>query len=297
MGMVLIALALIVVATGVILWAGGGKTVFEAQGVGIVEAIPGGLSGSSAVPSDALVLFSYNLAYGLGDSARRTAPQRTAAVYDRLDRVIEAIAACGADAALLQAVDFASRRTDCIGQLHYMAAALGWGYVAAVTTWECRYLPVPWQQAGRVRAGQGIISRLPLEHNSWHRLPQARMLPRLAALFAPHDAVQVVDMRCGVRGVRLMQAHLGIPRTGGHQQREEQLAAIARRVAMPGCVMTGIDEATAAGICSNLGATPALHTEAGGVLLGSSWGDAEVRVLPSLAGVSEHTPVLVKLRL
>ena len=297
MSVVLIALVLLAVAAGVILWAGGGKTVFETQGVGIVEAIPGSLPGSSAVPSDVLVLFSYNLAYGLGGSERRSPPPGTAAVYDRLDRVIEAIAACGADAALLQAVDFASRRTGCIAQLHYMAAALGWGYAAAVTTWECRYLPAPWRQAGRVRAGQGIISRLPLEHNSWQRLPQPRALPLLATLFAPHDAVQVVDMRCGVRGVRLMQAHLGMPRIGGHQQREEQLAAIARRAAMPGCVMTGVDAATADGICSNLGTTPALRPEAGGVLLGSSWGDAEVRALPPLAGVSEHAPVLIKLRL
>lgn len=297
MSVVLIALVLLAVAAGVLLWAGGGKTVFEAQGVGIVEAIPGSLPGSSAVSSDVLILFSYNLVYGLGGSERRTAPPGTAAVYDRLDRVIEAIAACGADAALLQAVDFASRRTDCIGQLHYMAAALGWRYVAAVTTWECRYLPAPWRQAGRVRAGQGIISRLPLEHNSWRRLPQPRAFPLLAALFAPHDAVQVVDMRCGVRGVRLMQAHLGMTRTGRHQQREEQLAAIACRVAMPGCVMTGTDEATAAGICSNLGATPALHTETGGVLLGSSWGDVEVRVLSPLADVSGHAPVVVKLQL
>ena len=297
MSVVLMALVLLVVAAGVILWAGGGKTVFEAQGVGIVEAISGSLPGSSAVPSDVLVLFSYNLAYGLGGSERRSAPPGTTAVYDRLDRVIEAIAACGADTALLQAVDFASRRTGCMAQLHYMAAALGWGYVAAVTTWECRYLPAPWRQAGRVRAGQGIISRLPLEHNSWQRLPQARAFPLLAALFAPHDAVQVVDMRCGVRGVRLMQAHLGMPRTGRHQQREERLAAIVRRVAMPGCVMMGIDEATADGICSNLGATPALHTETGGVLLGSSWVNAEVRVLSPLADVSTHAPVVVKLRL
>jgi endonuclease/exonuclease/phosphatase family metal-dependent hydrolase len=280
-----------------VLWAGGGKTVFEAQGVGIVEAISGSLPESSAAPPDLLTLFSYNLAYGLGGAGWRSAPQEAAAVYDRLDRVIEAIAACGADAVLLQAVDFASRRTDDTAQLHYMAAALGWGYVATVTTWECRYLPVPWRQAGRVRAGQGVISRLPLEHNSWQRLPQSRAFPLLAALFTPHDAVQVVDMRCGVRGVRLMQAHLAPRPAGRRQRREEQLAAIVRRAAMPSCVMTGVNAATADGICAHLGATPALRPEAGGVLLGSGWPDAKVLVLPPLAGVSEHPPVLVKLPL
>ena len=297
MGVALIALVLLVLVTGAVLWAGGGKTVFEAQGVGIVEAISGSLPESSAAPPDLLTLFSYNLAYGLGGAGWRSAPQEAAAVYDRLDRVIEAIAACGADAVLLQAVDFASRRTDDTAQLHYMAAALGWGYVATVTTWECRYLPVPWRQAGRVRAGQGVISRLPLEHNSWQRLSQSRAFPLLAALFAPHDAVQVVDMRCGVRGVRLMQAHLAPRPAGRRQRREEQLAAIMRRAAMPSCVLTGVNAATADGICAHLSATPALRPEAGGVLLGSGWPDARVRVLPPLAGVSEHPPVLVKLPL
>ena len=296
MAVALIALILLAAVAGVVLWAGGGKTVFETQGVGIVEAMPGRLPESSVPPSDVLTLYSYNLTYALGGASRRSAPQGAAAVYDRLDRVIEAIAACGADAALLQAVDFASRRTDDIAQLHYMAAALGWGYAAAVTTWECRYLPAPWRQAGRVRAGLGVISRLPLEHNSWQRLPQSQAFLLLAALFAPHDAVQVVDVRCGVRGVRLVQAQLASFRAGG-SRREEQLAAILRRVVMPSCVMTGVDEATADDICAHLGAAPALRPEAGGVLLGSGWPDAEVQILAPLAGISEHAPVLVKLPL
>jgi endonuclease/exonuclease/phosphatase family metal-dependent hydrolase len=297
MSVALVALVLPVLVACAVLWAGGGKTVFAAQGIGIVEAMPGSLPESSAVPSEVLTLFSYNLAYGLGGAGAKVAPQGDVAVYDRLDRVIEAIAACEADAALLQAVDFASSRTNCIAQLHYIAAALGWGYVATITTWECRYLPAPWRQAGRVRAGLGIISRLPLEHNSWQRLPQSRAFPMMAELFAPHDAVQVVDMRCGVRGVRLMQVHLTPRRASRQQWREEQLGAIARRSAMPSCVMTGVDAAAADGICAHLGATPALRPEAGGVLLGSGWPDAKVRVLPPLAGVSDHVPVLVKLPL
>ena len=290
-------LALLVGAAGFLLWAGGGRTVFEARGVGIVETVPGSLPESAAVPSEVLTLFSYNLAYGLGDVGLEAAPHTAAAVYDRLDRVIEAIAACEADAALLQAVDFASHRTIYIPQLHYMAAALGWGYVATVTTWECRYLPLPWRHTGRLRAGLGVISRLPLEHNGWQRLPKARAVSTPAGWFAPHDTVQEVDMRCGVRGVRLMQAHLAPHPTGGYQRQDGELAAIVRRVAMPGCVMTGIDEPAADGISAGLGAAPVLRLETGGVLVGSSWVGAEVGILPPVAGVSEHAPVLVKLPL
>ena len=293
MSAVLIALSLLLVAVGVALWASGGKVVFEKQGVGTLEAMPGSLTESFAAPSEVLTLFSYNLEYGLGDT-RVGAAQTGKAIYDRLDRVIEEIAASEADAALLQAVDFASSRTGYIPQLHYVAAALGWGYVAAITTWECRYLPLPRSQAGRVRAGQGIISRLPLEHNSWQRFAPPRWgFSKPAALFASHDAVQVVDMRCGVRGVRLVQAHLASRRGGWHRQRQDELVAILRRVGMPSCVVTGVDWHTAEAIGVVLG----FRAKVGDVVLGSTWSGAEVLLLPPLAGVSEHVPVLVKLKL
>ena len=104
-------------------------------------------------------------------------------------------------------------------------------------------------------------------------------------------------MRCGVRGVRLMQVHVAPRRAGRYRWQAEQLAAIARRVAMPSCVMTGVGESVSDTIRVALGATPALRPATGGVFLGGSWAAAEVRVLPPLAGVSEHPPVLVKLPL
>ena len=148
-----------------------------------------------------------------------------------------------------------------------------------------------------MRAGLGVISRLPLEHNGWQRLPKARAVSLQAALFAPHETVQVVDVRCGVRGVRLMQAHLAPRRADWYQRQDGELAAIVRRVAMPGCVMTGIDEPAVEGIRAGLGAPSGLRLETGGVLLGSSWVGAEVGILPPVTGVSEHAPVLVTLPL
>ena len=61
---------------------------------------------------------------------------------------------------LLQEVDFASQRTHDIDQLHYIAAALGWGFAARVITWECRYVPYPVWPAGRThRATAGWHGR------------------------------------------------------------------------------------------------------------------------------------------
>ncbi|MDE0204619.1 MAG: hypothetical protein OXP66_01110 [Candidatus Tectomicrobia bacterium] len=288
-----VAFTLLIVLAGVVLWAGGSEIAVEERGVGIVEAMPRSLAESSFEPSDILTLYSYNLGYGLGDAEAGTAQSREA-IHDRLDRVIEGIAASEADAALLRAVDFASRRTAFIPQLHYVAEALGWRYVAAISTWECRYLPLPRSQAGRVRAGQGIISRLPLEHNSWRRFARPRWtIARPALPFAPHDAVQVVDMRCGVRGIRLLQAHLASSHGGCDERRQEELLEVLRRMGMPGCVVTGVDERTA----GEIGRVLSFQAKTGGVLLGSTWSSADVRVLTPLSGVSAHAPVLVRLKL
>ena len=286
----LIVLSLLIAIVGVALWASGSEIVVEKQGAGIVEAMPDHLPESFIAPPDVLILFSYGLAYGLGDQGARTT-QKAGAIYDRLDRVIEEIAASDADVAMLREVDFASNRTGFLPQLHYVAAALGWGYVAAITTWECRYLPLPRSQAGRVRAGQGIISRLPLEQNSWHRFARARWgISKPVTPFAPHDAVQVVDLRCGLRGVRLVQVHVACRHD---RQRQNELLAVMRRVGMPSSVVTGVDKQTAKLIGSALG----FQAKLGDVLLGSTWSEVEVRLLPPLAGVSEHTPILVRLNL
>src|SRR5215470_16141039 len=227
---------------GAVLWAGGGKTLHEAHGSGIIETIPGALETSPA-PATELVVLSYSIAYGLGDSrqcGRRLTP---ATIYDRLDAVIVTIAASGADVVLLQEVDFASRRTYDIDQLQYIAAALGWGFVARVITWECRYLPLPFwapqRHTGRLRAGQGVVSRYPLLQNTRQRLSQPLTQPLLATLFSPYRTVQMVDMQCGDRTIRFLNVHLE-PRDSVTRQRQAQeLVAFVRHVATPNCVLMG----------------------------------------------------------
>src|SRR5438093_460799 len=246
---VVVILAVFLLLLGAVLWAGGGKTLHEAQGSGIVETIPGALE-ALPPPAAELVVLSYSIAYGLGDSpqpGRRVAP---ATVYDRLDAVIETIAASGADVALLQEVDFASRRTYNIDQLQYIAAALGWGFVARVITWECRYLPLPFwalqRHTGRLRAGQGVISRYPLVQNTRQRLAQPLTQPLLSPLFSPYRTVQMVDVQCGERMVRLLNVHLEPDDAATRQRQAQELVAFVRHVATPNCVLMGAFNSDAA---------------------------------------------------
>jgi endonuclease/exonuclease/phosphatase family metal-dependent hydrolase len=246
---VAMTLAILLLLLGVVLWAGGGKTLHEPHGSGIVEAIPGALETSPPPPQE-LVVLSYSIAYGLGSSPHAGFPPEPAIVYDRLDAIIETIAASGADMVLLQEVDFASRRTYDIDQLQYIAAALGWGFVARVITWECRYLPYPfwppWRHTGRLRAGQGVISRYPLVQNTRQRLAQPLTQPLLSPLFSPYRTVQMVDVQCGERMVRLLNVHLEPCDAATRQRQAQELITFVRHVATPNCVLMGAFNSDAA---------------------------------------------------
>ena len=149
---------------------------------------------------------------------------------------------------LLQEVDFASRRTYDVDQLHYIAEALGWGFAARVIAWECRYLPYPlWppgRWAGRLRAGPGVMSRYPLMQNTRQRLSQSGAHPLVSPLFAPYPMVQMVDVQCGERTVRLLNAHVQADNTATHLQQAQELVAFARQVATPNCVLMGTMQST-----------------------------------------------------
>jgi endonuclease/exonuclease/phosphatase family metal-dependent hydrolase len=325
---VVVILAVLLLLLGAVLWAGGGKTLHSAQGSGIIETIPGALE-IWPPPAQELVVLSYSIAYGLGDSRQRGV--NPAAVYDRLDAVIETIAASGADVVLLQEVDFASRRTYDIDQLQYIAAALGWGFVARVITWECRYLPSPFwalqRHAGRLRAGQGVISRFPLVQNTRQRLSQPLTQPLLSPLFSPYHTVQMVDMQCGDRTVRFLNVHLE-PRDPVTRQRQAQeLVAFVRQVATPNCVLMGAlnnlaSEGTArsngpaisqvraldiitSGLRDRLRTVTAMHPSAlpgplysprEYALIGPGLQIVETQVMMPDEPVSDHLPLLLRLR-
>jgi len=327
---VVVILSVLLLLLGAILWAGGGKTLHEAHGSGIIEAIPGALE-TSPGPVAELVVLSYSIAYGLGDSCQWGRRMEPATVYDRLDAVIATIAASGADVALLQEVDFASRRTYDVDQLQYIAAALGWGFVARVITWECRYLPLPFwapqRHAGRLRAGQGVISRYPLVQNMRQRLSQPLTQPLLSTLFSPYHTVQMVDMQCGDRTLRFLNVHLESRDTATRRRQAQELVAFGRHVVTPNCVLMGAFNSVASEVTARVAgpgvsqdrtldiitsglrdrlrlvtdrhppsSPAALHYHWEHALIGPGLQTAETQVVMPDEPVSDHLPLLVRLR-
>ena len=297
------------------LWAAGGQTVYTTPGSGIIEAIPGALEAEPMPPAGGLIILSYPLAYAWEVSNAGHSPPNPAAVCDRLDRVIETIAASGADIVLLQEVDFASLRTCEIDQLYYIAAALGWGYAARAVTWECRYVPWPWRHpTGRVRAGLGVISRYPLIQHVRHHLPQARAGLLWGARFFPRHAVQMVEVQCGATPLRLFNAHLDLRRAAARRRQMRQLVAFVHRARTPSCIlMGGLRGAAQDGILAGLTTEPpnpmrvvtapiAQHevevsdTQPDSVLIGRSIQVIEVKLVVSEMPMSDDLPLALHLR-
>lgn len=300
-------LALVCLLVGAVLWAGGGKTVLAAQGSGIIETIPD-VAETAPPPVDEVVLLSYPMAYALGPAPYAAPHPAPATVYDYLDALIDTIAASDADIVCLQEADFASRRTYDVDQLQYIATALGWGFVARALTWECRYLPQPfwrpWRHVGRVRAGQGVISRYPLVQNTRQRLAQSAAQPLLAPLFAPYHTVQMVDVQCGPHALRLLHTHLEPHEAATRHRQAQEVVTFVRQVATPNTVLLGAWQPTEAGLDPALDLLHAglrdrfrLATAAGApdqALVGSGLQALATQVLPT--PIPGPGPVLLRLR-
>lgn len=294
---------LVLVLLGGVVWASSAEMPRLPQGSGIIEAIPDALETESSQPSGQLILLAYRLRYALGPQEACNQPLDAATICDRLDYVIETIVDSGADIVLLQEADFASQRTHDIDQLYYIAAALGWGYAARASTWECRYLPWPLRHPlGRIRAGMGVISRYPLVQNVRQRLPQTRPYPPLVARWFPSPTVQMVDVQCGGTTLRLLQVDGGTHDAIVSRRQLQALASFIRDVQTPTSVLMATQPTPLAQLSMELEHRFRVVTDgvsSSGVaraLVGAGLNPLETRVLPVAAPVLAHAPLVLHLR-
>jgi hypothetical protein len=294
---------LVLVLLGGVVWASSAEMPRLPQGSGIIEAIPDALETESSQPSGQLILLAYRLRYALGPQEACNQPLDAATICDRLDYAIETIVDSGADIVLLQEADFASQRTHDIDQLYYIAAALGWGYAARASTWECRYLPWPLRHPlGRIRAGMGVISRYPLVQNVRQRLPQTRPYPPLVARWFPSPTVQMVDVQCGGTTLRLLQVDGGTHDAIVSRRQLQALASFIRDVQTPASVLMATQPTPLAQLSMELEHRFRVVTDgvsSSGVaraLVGAGLNPLETRVLPVAAPVLAHAPLVLHLR-
>jgi hypothetical protein len=300
---------LVCLLLGGLLWTYSGRTIYDPHGSGIIESILDSLEAEPAPPEGTLVIASCHLAYGLGPSALYRPAPEMCTIYDRLDHVIEALAASEADIALVHEADFASQRTYDIDQLAYIAAALGWGYAARTLTWECRYVPWPVHRPiGRVRGGIGVISRYPLVQNTRRRLPHVWRAPPFLAHLGPRHTVQLVDVQCGTHSVRLVHAHMARSPRGGAKRQVHPFARFVQDVATPATVLLGLPESATSPLITTLtqalqermrlvlGADATSTLSSGCAFVGTGLQALEIRTLQMDIPVSDHPLMTLHLR-
>jgi endonuclease/exonuclease/phosphatase family metal-dependent hydrolase len=166
-----------------------------------------------------------------------------------------------------------------------------------------------------------------LVQNTRQRLSQPLTQPLLSPLFSPYHTVQMVDMQCGDRTVRLLNVHLEPRDTVTRQRQAQELVAFVRQVATPNCVLMGaLSNVASEGTARSNGSTISqdraldmitsglrdrlrmvtamhppsppgpLHARREHALVGPGLQIVETQIVKPDEPVSDHLPLLLRLR-
>jgi endonuclease/exonuclease/phosphatase family metal-dependent hydrolase len=192
------------------------------------------VNGTEAAPADlsSIKVMAFNIAYGRGAKDDIIVGRRPEAeIRKNLDGIAGLIKDSGADIALLQEVDLASKRTHFIDEAKYLAENAGYPSYACVTNWVKNYVPFPYwppsNHFGRVKSGQCVLSKIPIAGNERIALPQRRDKPFFYTAFDLTRAVQAVDVVIGGKPYKIFNVH---EEAFNIENREEQAAILARLV-------------------------------------------------------------------
>jgi endonuclease/exonuclease/phosphatase family metal-dependent hydrolase len=193
------------------------------------ELLPG--ASPPSAPSQ-LRVWSWNIHYGAGATARAGRATAAAETRAHLDAIAAALRSHEVDVVLLQEVDRAGRRAHGIDQLQHLRAASGLGWAAFVETWRAGWVPYPFTapstQIGEVHSGIAVLSRFPLAGLARHALPQIPSRPAVLNRLSLHRALLDVELDIGAgRRVRVFNAHL---ESADRPNREQQAALVAARL-------------------------------------------------------------------
>jgi endonuclease/exonuclease/phosphatase family metal-dependent hydrolase len=162
-------------------------------------------------PGSTLRVLSWNIHYGYGPTFEQGRGATREEVMRHLEGIADRIRAWDPDVVALQEVDRGAMRSHDIDQLQWLREATGLPYTAWAGTWEAGWVPFPGlrpdRHIGRVRSGQAILSRYPLENPQRHALPQPGSRSETANRFYLHRALLEVELPLGERRIRLYNLH------------------------------------------------------------------------------------------
>jgi endonuclease/exonuclease/phosphatase family metal-dependent hydrolase len=160
-----------------------------------------------------ILTWNISYAYGIGSEGTSEYVQRGQSHFeDSLNGMSDFIRNLDIDIALLQEVDFDSRRSHHIHQLDWISRKSGLLYRNEIVSWNHPYVPYPGlnpkKQFGRVLSGGGIISKYPLCTIQNDLLPKPRENSRLYNFFYLSRYLQMASVELPVHTLKLCNLHL-----------------------------------------------------------------------------------------
>ena len=112
------------------------------------------------------------------------------------------------DIALLQEVDFDSKRSHHLNQLDWIAQKSNLAFQAPLLSWNCPYVPYPGlnpkNHFGLTRSGGGVLSRFPIRQIRSELLPKPIENGLIYNFFYLHRFLHLVE----IEGLRICNLHL-----------------------------------------------------------------------------------------
>lgn len=200
---ILVDTAILFFLIGFLYWAHGGPLHESFIGKNDVPASPAG---------NELKVVSYNIAYGRGLKGDKGGLKDVKTIKSNLDNISNLLSGKGADIALLQEVDFASKRTHHIDEAKYISERAAFPFYACITMWVKNYVPYPYwppkNQFGKMKSGICVLSKYPILDNIRIPLPQRSDKPFFYTAFYFDRAIQEVKLDVKGSVVTLFNVHL-----------------------------------------------------------------------------------------
>lgn len=156
-------------------------------------------------------VLTWNISYGYGLGSggdEHYHPKSPAHFESSLNAIASVIEQLDVDVALLQEVDFDSRRSHHVNQLDWLSRRTRMLYRSQIVTWDKMYVPYPGlnplRHFGRVRSGGGILSKSRITPLQFDLLAKPRENHPLYNFFYLSRFLQMVE----IEGVRFCNLHL-----------------------------------------------------------------------------------------
>lgn len=161
---------------------------------------------------DVYRIMSYNIGYFSGMQNNKPVSVDAAIYLANQERIVDMLLAEQADILALQEIDYFGSRSHYVNQPEVLASQAGYAYNATAINWDTNYLPFPyWPPSvhyGRMKSGQTVLSRFPIDVNQRIALPKPISAPFFINALYLDRLAQVTRVRLEATDIIVVNIHL-----------------------------------------------------------------------------------------